>query len=363
MLPLERLIRARILDSGPITVAAFMELALTHPLYGYYMKNNPFGVMGDFITAPDISQVFGELIGMWGTVCWQQMGCPSEIQIVECGPGRGTLMNDFLRAAKNVPDFLRALNIHLIEISPVLRSQQSNLLKEFKPTWHRTIETVPLGPTILIANEFLDALPVHQLVKTDSGWTERYVDSTNDHLTFAPGNKPTKLDKLVPENIQDAECGSVYEVSTASLGIADSVSSRLTAAPGYALFIDYGHEIAATGETLQAVKAHKFTNVLKTPGSSDLTTHVDFASFGNRIRSNGLRVLGPTSQAGFLKTLGIQKRAENLMRHASPDQVSKLRSSTQRLIDPGQMGSLYRVMAAAHPELEAPAGFEGERHG
>lgn len=360
MSPLEELIRNRISKNGPMTVAEYIEISLGHPEYGYYMKGDPFGVAGDFITAPEISQVFGELIGLWAAVAWQQIGEPQKVVLIECGPGRGTLMRDLLRAAKFVPGFADAIELHLIETSPAMRELQRTALLEHAPDWHDAIDTVPPGPTILIANEFLDALPVRQFVRTADGWAERCIDIRKDELVFAPGNFVGEDDGEA-ENWKPADGaaeGAIFETCPAAETFANALNERFSLAPGAALFIDYGHAKSALGDTLQAVRNHDFSDVLSSPGESDITAHVDFDAFGRQLRESGSRVMGPISQSSFLTNLGIGPRTDGLARKASAETAETIRSGTLRLTAPDQMGELFKVMVAAHAESPTLAGFE-----
>ena len=356
MSPLKALIRARIADTGPVTVAEFMELALGHPEYGYYMKGDPFGIGGDFITAPEISQIFGEMIGLWAAVAWQQIGRPERTILIECGPGRGTLMSDFLRAAKTVPEFRDSIDIHLVENSPAMRSLQRSTLTGSAPTWHDSIDTVPAGPAIVIANEFLDALPIRQFVKTGNGWAERRIDFVADEFTFVPGEKNSAVELLLPT--ATAVAGTIFETCPAALEFADELNRRMKDHFCAALFIDYGRTESGTGETLQAVRDHKFAEPLSDPGDADLTAHVDFTAFTDRLRDGGARTLGPVSQSEFLHALGISERTDRLLGGATAAQAKSIRTASQRLTDPGQMGNLFRVMVAIRPETPTLAGFE-----
>lgn len=355
MSPLEVLIRDRITKAGPIPVSEFMELALGHPEHGYYMTGDPFGTAGDFITAPEISQVFGELIGLWAAITWQQMGSPDSLALVECGPGRGTLMEDLLRAAKSVPDFHNAIDIHLVETSSAMRQQQMETLSGYAPRWHDTIETVPAGSMILIANEFLDALPIHQFVMTDAGWAERCVDAGPAGLTFVTGGLMPDSLSIVTSN---ALPGAIFEACPAAMEFADSLNNHLNAAPGAALLIDYGHGKSAAGETLQAVHCHKFTDPLADPGKADLTAHVDFDAFARRLKSGGVTATGPITQSTFLNAVGIRERMQQLLKNASPETQADMNAATARLTDPAQMGELYKVMVAASAQMPRLAGFE-----
>ena len=358
MSPLEDLIRKRIAADGPITVADFMEMALGHPEHGYYMKGDPLGATGDFITAPEISQVFGELIGLWSAMTWQQIGAPAKIILVECGPGRGTLMSDLLRAAKTMPPFLDSVEIHLVETSPAMRERQRATLTGHTPQWHDSLETVPPGPTVLIANEFLDALPIRQLIRTENGWAERRVSLSDNRLVFETGDDVSDTNLTVPPHEAHALTGCIFETCPAALNFADTLNRRLSNTPGAALFIDYGHGKSGVGDTLQAVRSQKFADILGHPGDADLTAHVDFDAFGGRLRGGGSRTMGPVTQSAFLSALGIEKRTKQLTTGIAPDIAATLRSGTERLTAQNQMGELFKVMVATHADCPTLAGFE-----
>jgi NADH dehydrogenase [ubiquinone] 1 alpha subcomplex assembly factor 7 len=283
------------------------------------------------------------------------MGSPDRLVLVECGPGRGTLMNDLLRAAKSVPDFHKAIDIHLVETSPAMRRRQKDTLPDDTPSWHDTMSTVPAGPTILVANEFLDALPIHQFVMADAGWAERCVDAGPDGFTFVAGEpasdeQPAMSSTTLP--------GTIFETCPAAMDFAGALTSRLNVAPGAALIIDYGHEKSATGETLQAVHNHKFTDPLAKPGKADLTAHVDFDAFGRQLTSGGALAIGPITQSAFLSAIGIRERTQQLVQNTSPDARADMESATARLIEPAQMGELFKVMVATSAEMPRLAGFE-----
>ncbi|PPR12081.1 MAG: hypothetical protein CFH41_00114 [Alphaproteobacteria bacterium MarineAlpha11_Bin1] len=351
---LETFIRERIEADGPIPVYEYMALALGHTNLGYYKKGDPIGADGDFITSPEISQVFGELIGLWAAVTWQQMSCPDKIILIECGPGRGTLMKDLLRATTSVPMFEKAIEIHLVETSEFLMHRQAETLSGQHPIWHKTIETIPPGPTILIANEFIDSLPIRQVTKVQNGWAERCVGSLGNTLQFMPGTicqDPLNLPK-------DALPGEVYEFRPAAVTFINKLSKRLAAQPGAALIIDYGYKHQAPGDTLQAVREHQFADPLSDPGEVDLTAHVDFGALSARASDCGSQVFGPIDQASFLRSLGIIERTAALFKNATPEQAERLYSATQRLIDPNAMGSLFNAMIITDSEAPAPAGFE-----
>jgi NADH dehydrogenase [ubiquinone] 1 alpha subcomplex assembly factor 7 len=357
---LARALRRRILEAGPLTVAEFMQAALTDPEHGYYTKQDPFGVGGDFTTAPEISQMFGELIGLWCCVAWQAMDRPDPFSLVELGPGRGTLMADALRAAAAAPGFADAARLHLVEKSPALRARQADALEAFAPTWHEALETVPEGPVILVANEFFDALPVRQFVRAAGGWCERLVDAepgpeADADAGFQFGLSPPLAEpSLVPEDLCDAPVGSVFEVSTQAARIMEAVARRVAGHGGAALVFDYGHAASAIGETLQAVRGHRFHDLLADPGDADLTAHVDFGALARAAEDAGARVLGPVPQGAFLERLGLAARADALLAHATPAQATDIRAAYQRLTDAQAMGTLFKALAVTRPGLAVP---------
>ncbi len=366
----------RIVMDGPISVGTFMAEALGHPQFGYYMRRDPFGAGGDFTTAPEISQMFGELAGLWCVDCWARLGGPTPFHLVELGPGRGTLMQDALRAAAMVPAFRAAATVHLVETSPALRDRQKQTLGPMLGPvlgdalrWHDRLEDVPDGPTLLIANEFFDALPIRQVQKTAHGWFERLVDVDPAGAPEAPRFRfvleafGSSGNRLVPDSLRDAPDGSVVEVSPASQSVARSIGARLAAHPGAALIIDYGYARGpAVGDTLQALRRHAYAAVLDTPGEADLTAHVDFAALAAAARTAGADVFGTVDQGEWLVRLGIRQRAAALATKASAAQAADIHTALARLIEPEQMGTLFKLLAVASPGLfagaEAPAGFE-----
>jgi NADH dehydrogenase [ubiquinone] 1 alpha subcomplex assembly factor 7 len=362
--PLEAEIRRRIALAGPMPVRQFMELCLNHPQYGYYTTNDPLGRDGDFITSPEISQVFGELLGLWAASAWHRMGQPENVRLVELGPGRGTMMLDALRAAQVVPAFRAAVVLHLVEISPVLqkRQQQAMATLDVPVMWHQSLEDVPDGPAIVLANELFDALPVNQAIKQFNGWYERMVEIDADgNLTFGIANEVIPLfDQLVPANMRDASIGSIYEWRADNLALA--LGRRLMRQGGVALAIDYGHVESAPGDTLQAVSGHAFVNPLQSPGAVDLTAHVDFQALALAAESMGAKVQGPIEQAKFLRNLGIEKRAAAL-RSASPEKAAAIDSAIKRLLGEGrtEMGMLFKVLGMSHPGLGPLPGFQAEQ--
>jgi NADH dehydrogenase [ubiquinone] 1 alpha subcomplex assembly factor 7 len=351
-------IAGRIRRRGPLSVAEYMELALAHPVHGYYRTRDPLGREGDFITAPEISQIFGELIGLWCIDTWERMGRPDPVLLVELGPGRGTLMADALRAASVRPAFARALRVHLVETSPVLRAAQQKTLGD-AVSWHETLETLPHGPLLAIANEFFDALPVHQFVRTASGWRERMVrlDQSGDGLSFALAERPTKAQRLIPARLAEAPAGTQWEASPSALAIAGQLARRAADDGGAALVVDYGYVLGGSGETLQAVRGHRRHEPLAEPGMADLTTHVDFAALADAAAEAGAVCHGPATQHAFLRALGLERRAAALVAAASAAQAPLVESGARRLIEPGGMGTLFKALAIAHPTLSDLAGF------
>lgn len=352
----------RIALGGPLTVADYMAEALGHPRFGYYATRDPFGAAGDFVTAPEISQMFGELIGLWCAVIWQAMGRPDAVRWVELGPGRGTLMADALRAGRTVPGFLEATEIHLVETSPVLRRLQADTLAGAQPPhpplWHADLAGVPDGPMILVANEFLDALPIRQFERTAAGWCERLVtaDAGGERLAWAL-SPPVSRPPLLPPAIVDAPVGSIAEVSPAVIAVIDVIGRRLAEAGGAALIIDYGHPRSAAGDTLQAVRAHSYHDPLTEPGSADLTAHVDFEVVRRVATEAGAHTFGPLEQGVFLDRLGLDARASTLSNRASPAQAETIRAARHRLMAADQMGNLFKAIALQHPSLPIPPGF------
>ena len=339
-------------QSGPLPVADFMGLALTHPQYGYYTGGQVLGREGDFVTAPEISQVFGELIGIWAISVWQLMGSPARFNLVELGPGRGTLMADLLRASRLMPDFAKALDIHMVEASPALRERQRALVD--KPIQHHDVlDSLPAdGPIICIANEFFDALPARQYQKTGRGWHERVVDlNPNGDLRFALS--PTSLanaQTVLGTRIKGAALGSLVEISPTSEAIMTDLAGRIADQGGAALIIDYGPAKSGCGESLQAVKDHHYHDVLQDVGSADLTVHVDFERLADAARSAGTLTKPITSQRDFLIAMGIEARTTALLKFAKTHQdADLLKQGTDRLIAPDQMGDLFKVLAILHP--------------
>ena len=363
ILPLETEIRRRIAVAGPMPVAEYMALCLADSEHGYYTTRDPLGARGDFITAPEVSQMFGEMIGLWMAATWKQMGSPENLRIIELGPGRGTMMKDALRAAKVMPDFLKAVVLHLVEISPALEAQQQRTLEPLSMPmfWHPALIDVPPGPAIVLANEFFDALPVHQAVKTEHGWHERQIeiDSTgNLAFTIAPDPIP-QFDRLLPPALRNAPDASIFEWRADN--VAMELGKRLTRDGGAALVIDYGHAQSAIGDTFQAVGRHAYADPLSAPGSIDLTAHVDFQALAKGVEAMGASVYGPVTQSQLLRRLGIMTRATSLKSKATAGVAADIDAALKRLISEGAagMGVLFKAAAFAHPALGVPPGFEG----
>jgi NADH dehydrogenase [ubiquinone] 1 alpha subcomplex assembly factor 7 len=340
----ERLARAITLG-GPMTVAQYLAAANAH----YYGTRDPLGAAGDFITAPEISQMFGEMIGAWLTDLWQRAGKPA-VHYVELGPGRGTLAADALRVMAKAGF---TPSVHFVETSPPLSAMQAE--RAPRATWHDDVTTLPEdAPLLIIANEFFDALPVHQLVKRENAWHERRVACQD--VIFLPVVGKKLPDELVPEELRDAPAGSIIETSPASVAIIRALAKRLAAQGGAALIIDYGYDGPALGETLQAVRHHKPANPFEAPGEHDLTAHVDFATLAGMAEMSGARVSGPVPQGDFLGMLGIGERAAALG-SAQPERSAEIAAAHRRLTHPAEMGNLFRAVALTAPDWPEPAGF------
>ncbi len=349
----EKLI-ARIQNDGPVSVAEFMQVAASH----YYAAKDAFGVDGDFITAPEISQMFGEMIGAWLVDSWMQLGKPPQIKLIELGPGRGTLAADVMRTISAWPDCKAAFSLHLVEASPLLRQKQAELLIRHSPTWYETLDEVPEGLCFIIANEFLDALPIEQFVKTADGWRERGVGFQDGAFAF------TLLQPAsVPAEFAQAPEGSIFETNRASLGVITEIAERLSQNGGAALLIDYGHKKRGIGDTLQSLHKHKFSPALAHPGRDDITAHVDFAACA-AAAAPLVNIHGPVTQGDFLTRLGIVQRADALSEKADSEQRKLIEAALHRLVSPSAMGRLFKVLGLTAKESSIiPAGFsEGDGH-
>lgn len=353
-------LRRQIATDGPLPVDRYMALALGHPSHGYYATRDPFGAAGDFVTAPEISQIFGELIGIWLVDCWDRMGRPDPFQLVELGPGRGTLMRDAIRAARVLPGFAEAARIHLVETSPTLKALQAQMLGDsLSIDWHDRLADVPDGPILAVANEFFDALPVRQFERSSEGWRERMVtaDATSGGLRFVLSDRPDPLVEQLPVAAENSTAAAIVEFCPAGLAIAGDLGRRTAADGGAALIIDYGHVRPATGDTLQAVRRHRYADPLADPGEADLTTHVDFAMLADAASEAGAAICGPSTQAAWLETMGIGHRAARLKQSASDHQAADIDAAVLRLTAPDQMGELFKIMSLSAPSLTPTAGL------
>ena len=357
MTPLLDEIKALVALKGPITVERYMELSLAHPEYGYYMNRDPFGASGDFTTSPEISQMFGELIGLWAAEVWTAMGAPNPVRLVELGPGRGTLMSDALRAARIVPEFRAALDVWLMETSPTLAAMQHELLLDagVAVSWAQNLKEVPDGPAILIGNEFLDALPVRQFVRVNGQWRERVVRLNDERgLAFDVASEPE------PDIRANGRDGDILEVNPAGHRFMFELGGRLVRQGGAALLVDYGHAVTGFGDTLQALRAHRYVDPLAMPGECDLTAHVDFAAMARSAAATGAAVYGPVDQGDFLRAIGIDLRTKALAERAGKERAEELQQARNRLVGKGkgEMGALFKAMAVANRNLPAPPGFQ-----
>ena len=360
MTDLANFLRRRIELDGPISVADYMNIALGHPQFGYYIRQDPFGFNGDFITAPEISQMFGELIGLWCVATWDQMGRPKETNLVELGPGRGTLMSDALRATRGYVEFRKTINVHLIETSKVLKARQRETLSDREINWHESLDSPPEGPAIFLANEFFDALPVHQLVHRNGAWHERMVSYANGGFEFVLEKSPSKLTTLLSQNLgTEAPHDGIVEISPASIAVANAIGRNINKFDGAALIIDYGYLSPHPKDTLQAVRHQRYVDVLKSPGLADITAHVDFTAITRAVHGFA-KVYGPINQGEWLKRLGIEHR-RNSLATTNEKEVYEIESSYRRLTDSDQMGTLFKVIAITRTSAPAPAGFEGNQ--
>jgi NADH dehydrogenase [ubiquinone] 1 alpha subcomplex assembly factor 7 len=354
------LLRQRIEAEGPLEFAEFMAAALGTPGHGYYMTADPFGVAGDFITAPEISQTFGELIGAWCADIWERSGRPQQVSLVELGPGRGTLMADALRILGKRPAFLNALTPRLVETSPALRERQKQALTGTGATWHTRFEDLPDEPKIIIANEFFDALPVHRFLRTEAGWAEQLVDIDPETAAFrlVLANRESAQAALIPKSVIDSPVGSAAEVSAAGQALTRHIARDIVERGSAALIIDYGPEHSAPGDSVQAVRRHRPVDPLADPGNADITAHVDFEALAGVADEAGAQSFGPISQGTFLRRLGIELRTMKLMGAATPERARDIAAGTRRLIESDQMGTLFKALALVGPGQPPPAGFE-----
>lgn len=343
---------AEIAADGPITVAQFMARALYDPALGYYRRSLPIGAQGDFITAPEVSQMFGELLGVWTAQVFFDLGRPPSFQVIELGPGRGAMMRDVLRALAAAAPEARP-GVALVEVNAALRRLQ----EETAPgaLFVERLEEAPVGACVILANEWLDCLPVRQFVRTPKGWCERLVGlGVDGRLAFGVAREPLPDPSILPA--PNAPLGAVAEICPGVASVMEHVAARFAAHPGRALLIDYGGATPFLGDTLQAVRRHAKVDPLADPGEADLTAHVDFAALAHAARTAGLDVHGPTTQGAFLGALGLDVRAAVLAR-ARPDRASAIEAERARLADAAEMGALFKVIALSSPGLPPPPGF------
>ncbi len=355
MNPLERHIRELIAAQGPISLAAFMNLALQHPEHGYYRRRDPVGRNGDFITAPEVSQLFGEMIGLWCADTWRQMGEPDAFNLVELGPGNGTLMADALRGTARISGFQRGLRLGLLESNSVLQARQSEKLAAYHPSHLDNLDEIEPLPILIIANEFFDALPVRQFEKDFRGWTERMVTILDDRLAFVLRPLTDAEFNLIPPDFHEAVPGTCFEFCPQAQALMRDLARRVGVQGGAALIVDYGYASPSLRPTVQAVSKHQHADVLDRPGEIDLTAHVDFAALVKAARTEKASVYGPIGQGDFLRALGIELRADAL-RRAAPGKVQDIDSGLKRLTS--DMGELFKVIAVAQSSIINPAGFD-----
>ncbi|PWE16871.1 SAM-dependent methyltransferase [Marinicauda salina] len=338
-----------------------MAEALFDPVAGFYATKDPLGAGADFITAPEISQMFGELVGLWAVESWRAMGAPNPVRLVELGPGKATMMHDALRAGRLAPDFLHAARVTLVEASPALKMVQARTLADspVPVDWAGALEDVPAGPSIVLANEFLDCLPIRQAVKHEGRWRERCVGIDPEDETgfaFMLGAALGADETLIPAALRGAPDGTLVELRPGDAQIVETLAGRFRTDPGRALFIDYGAAESEAGDTLQAIRAHEKVDPLDAPGTADLTAWVDFARLAETARAAGLAVHGPAGQGDFLAGLGIEARAAALAQ-TRPDRKATIARQLHRLTDPAEMGALFKVMAISSPALPDPPGL------
>ena len=352
----DTLIRRISLD-GPLSLADYMSECLLNPQYGYYTTATPIGAKGDFITAPEISQMFGELLGLALVQAWLDQGSPDAFTLVELGPGRGTLMADLLRATAAVPGFHAAMTLVLIEASPRMREQQAVALKPYAPRWLPSVEDLPQQPLFLVANEFFDALPIRQFQRDGTGWRERRVglDAEGTGLRLGLGAQADQ--PALAHRLPDTKDGDLVETCEAAAVLTEAIAQRIARHGGAALLVDYG-DWRSLGDTLQALRAHAPTDPLQDPGAADLTAHVDFEILAEAATRAGCAHTRLCPQGIFLERLGITERARSLAAALDPDPLAQLTAAHRRLTHPQEMGNLFKVLGLYPPSSPPPAGLE-----
>lgn len=361
------IIRDEIARTGPMPVSRYMDLCLAHPVHGYYITRDPFGAKGDFTTAPEVSQMFGELIGAWMADAWIKMGKPSQVMLLEAGPGRGTLMADALRATRSAPGFHEAVSIHLVETSPVLKERQAVSLSGFSPVWHHDFDTIPNDlPVLFIGNEFLDALPIDQLVMVQGRWMQRCIDvddSKDEPFCYLARMASDDLIDLIPPRLLPYMDGDVVEVSKILINCFKQICFRILNQKGAGLFVDYGYRYSNTIGTLQALHKHRSVSIFHAPGETDITFLINFEDLSRRAMEAGLSVFGPVTQGKFLTSLGIHVRADMLKSKASDYERQDIDCALGRLVSPEQMGELFKVMGVCSDPSLYLEGFNHRGHG
>lgn len=354
---LRQIICDEIGENGPMTIERYMDLALQHPEHGYYRVRDPLGASGDFTTSPEISQMFGELIGLWCVDIWWKLGSPKEFTLLELGPGRGTLMRDALRGTARAEGFQHAARLHFLESNAVLRVKQMDKLAEHNPVYLDDLSHLPKLPTLVIANEFFDALPIRQFVKSEAGWRERLVGCEDGEPVFTLSKPDKAFELLIPEVIRDAVIGAEYELSPLSHTMTHNLSAHISRHGGAALIVDYGYGFPPGHGTFQATNRHRFEDVLADPGNVDLTAYVDFSMLKRVAERYDVKVSALVGQGDFLRALGIEFRAAQLKHNATPEQCADIDTALRRLTDADQMGAMFKVMGVMSPSLTEVAGF------
>lgn len=343
----------RIQSNGPIPLSEFIDICLLHPEYGYYTTRDPFGTGGDFITAPEISQMFGELVGLSLAQAWLDQGAVARFTLAEMGPGRGTMMADILRATRSVPGFHDALQITLLEASDHLRARQKTTLSQYDVTWATSVDDLPDQPLFLIANEFFDALPIRQMQRDANGWRERCVGLSKADLSF--GLNPVTPFPALDHRLSDTKPGDIVEFSAAAQAITGKIGGKIARFGGVALIIDYG-DWRSLGDTFQALQQHQPVDPLVNPGMADLTAHVDFEALAQAAAPASHSKL--TTQGVFLERLGITQRAQALASNLRGEALSSHINAHRRLTHPQEMGTLFKTLALFPQGATPPPGFE-----
>jgi SAM-dependent MidA family methyltransferase len=362
--PLHTEIKRLIRTSGPMPVWRYMDLCLTHPQHGYYISRDPLGREGDFITSPEVSQMFGELLGLWAASVWKAIGSPPLFRLIELGPGRGTMMSDALRALRVLPPLYQSLSVHMVEINPVLREKQKATLTGLRDiNWHESFAEIPEGPCVVFANEYFDVLPIHQMVRRETGWHERVIELDDaENFVFGVASDATPgFEALLPPLVRAAPAGAIFEWRPNNEIM--SIAQRVRDQRGAAIIIDYGHLRSDVGDTFQAIARHSFADPLKAPGLADITAHVDFDALARAAEAVGARTHGPVTQGEFLQKLGIETRALTLMQKASHEVSEDVSNALKRLTAGGQggMGALFKVLAVSDAGVRALAGLSDDR--